>query len=294
MLHCDPVLNGWESLPPPRLQVPSLVKCLFRRGTARIKLKDYVEAKKDLMDAWVMDRNNKDIRAALAELKELDGEQKAKDKKLFSNMLKGAGGKKLKPPEGVPPDAVDVSDDGGVWKRIIRAGDVALGTPDPNSEVQIHYAGSLLADGTRLESSRDQPDCDGPEPSPFHFYLGISVKTQRVIRAWDQVVRTMHKGEVAEVYCRADYAFGTAGRKLSRGEFFLPEEQRKLCPHVPPNADLKFEIELVECTTNGSGDAWVAKDLHELNAKAAELTNFVLPPRRPDVDDDDDDPLPIR
>ena len=210
----------------------SLVKAKFRRGFARIKRGDYEEAKEDLKEAWVMDPQNREVRVALASIRELEVERKAKEKALFANMINGAGGKQAKPLKGVPADAMDISGDGGVWKRIMRSGDVAKGTPAPNSEVQIHYEATLLADGTRLPSSRDRPGDDGPEPPPYAFYLGISAQTKRVVRAWDWVVATMHKGEVAEVYCRSDYAYGPAGHK----------------PDVPADANIKYVIELVECT----------------------------------------------
>ena len=42
--------------------------------------------------------------------------------------VKGAGGVKRKPPDGVPTDALDISDDGGLCKRVLTAGDPAEGT----------------------------------------------------------------------------------------------------------------------------------------------------------------------
>ena len=41
---------------------------------------------------------------------------------MFAKMVKGAGGVKKKPPDGVPADAVDISNDGGLCKRILVEG----------------------------------------------------------------------------------------------------------------------------------------------------------------------------
>ena len=38
----------------------------------------------------------------------------------------------------MPTDAVDISDDGGLCKRILTAGDPAEGTPFEGAEVQVH------------------------------------------------------------------------------------------------------------------------------------------------------------
>jgi len=133
-------------------------------------------------------------------------------------MVKGAGGIKKKPPEGVPADAVDISDDGGLCKRVLVPGDPAEGFPPAGSEVQVHYVGTLLSDGSKFDSSRDRP-------GNFKFTLGNG----QVIKGWDKGVATMHKGEKAELFCRADYAYGETGSP----------------PKIPGGATLKFEVELL-------------------------------------------------
>ena len=117
-------------------------------------------------------------------------------------------------------DAVDISEKGdkGLHKRIIIEALPAVGDgddfPTDGDTVFAHYVGTLLDDGKQFDSA-----CG------FSFVLGQG----RVIRAWEVGVATMRKGEKCELYCRADYAYGNAGSP----------------PAIPPNASLKFEIEVV-------------------------------------------------
>ena len=120
--------------------------------------------------------------------------------------------------EGVPSDAVDISGDGGLCKRILVEGDAAEGTPFDGAEVQVHYVGTLLSNGSKFDSSRDRP-------GNFNFKIGKG----QVIKGWDKGVATMHKGEKAELFCRADYAYGEGGSP----------------PKIPGGATLKFEVELL-------------------------------------------------
>ena len=122
------------------------------------------------------------------------------------------------PPAGVPADATDVCDDGGLCKRVLVEGDATQGTPFEGAEVQVHYVGTLLSDGSKFDSSRDRP-------GNFKFPIGEG----RVIQGWDKGVATMHKGEKAELFCRSDYAYGDAGSP----------------PKIPGGATLKFEVELL-------------------------------------------------
>jgi len=153
-----------------------------------------------------------------ASIKEAEAAAKKADAGLFAKMVKGAGGIKKKPPEGVPADAVDISDDGGLCKRVLVPGDPAEGFPPAGSEVQVHYVGTLLSDGSKFDSSRDRP-------GNFKFKIGKG----QVIKGWDKGVATMHKGEKAELFCRADYAYGETGSP----------------PKIPGGATLKFEVELL-------------------------------------------------
>lgn len=62
-------------------------KALYRRGFARMKLGLYKEAKVDLMDAYNLDKSNKDVRKALAQLKEEVDNSKQKLKAAFGGMF---------------------------------------------------------------------------------------------------------------------------------------------------------------------------------------------------------------
>ena len=116
-------------------------------------------------------------------------------------------------PMGVPEDAIELSGDGGLWKRILREG-TGDERPAVGQEVQVHYTGGLL-DGTTFDSSRDRP-------GNFSYQIGKGA----VIKGWDQGVATMAVGELAELFCRADYAYGEHGSP----------------PKIPGGATLKFEV----------------------------------------------------
>lgn len=65
----------------------SNIKALYRRGLARIHLGLYKEAKADLMAAYKVDNKNKDIRKALALLKEEVANAKKKEKAAFGGLF---------------------------------------------------------------------------------------------------------------------------------------------------------------------------------------------------------------
>uniref|UniRef100_H2Y9R4 peptidylprolyl isomerase n=1 Tax=Ciona savignyi TaxID=51511 RepID=H2Y9R4_CIOSA len=117
------------------------------------------------------------------------------------------------------PPAIDVSQpqDGGVMKVIKTAG-IGEERPMSGSKVTVHYTGKLL-DGTIFDSSHNHG-------SKFTFNLGKG----EVIKAWDWGVASMRKGEICELTCKPQYAYGERGSP----------------PKIPPNATLIFEVELFE------------------------------------------------
>lgn len=116
-------------------------------------------------------------------------------------------------------DGEDISPkrDGGVLKLVKREG-TGTELPMTGDKVFVHYVGTLL-DGTHFDSSRDRGE-------KFSFELGKG----QVIKAWDIGVATMKIGELCQLVCKPEYAYGSAGSP----------------PKIPPNATLVFEVELFD------------------------------------------------
>jgi peptidylprolyl isomerase len=91
-------------------------------------------------------------------------------------------------------------------------------TAKTGDTVRVHYTGWLL-DGTKFDSSLDRKD-------PFEFTLGQGM----VIKGWDEGVVGMKEGGKRRLVIPGDMAYGTRGSP----------------PKIPPDAPLKFEIELLE------------------------------------------------
>lgn len=104
----------------------------------------------------------------------------------------------------------------GLKKLLVKEGG-SWETPETGDEVEVHYTGTLL-DGTKFDSSRDRG-------TPFKFKLGQG----QVIKGWDQGIATMKKGENAIFTIPPDLAYGESGSQ----------------PTIPPNATLKFDVELL-------------------------------------------------
>ncbi|GMR56516.1 hypothetical protein PMAYCL1PPCAC_26711 [Pristionchus mayeri] len=120
----------------------------------------------------------------------------------------------------IPEGYTDISKkkDGGVLKKILQPG-TSDEKPNHGATVSVHYVGTLNADGTKFDSSRDR--C-----AHFEFVLGKG----QVIKGWDIGVATMKKGEKADFIIKAEYAYGNAGSP----------------PKIPGGATLNFEVELFE------------------------------------------------
>ena len=84
--------------------------------------------------------------------------------------------------------------------------------------VTVHYTGMLL-DGTKFDSSHDRNQ-------PFSFRIGEG----RVIRGWEEGLVGMKVGGKRTLTIPPDMAYGSRG---------VP-------PAIPPDATLKFDIELLE------------------------------------------------
>lgn len=63
------------------------IKALYRRGLSRLHMGFLKESKLDLLAAYNLDASNKDVRRALASLKEANAEAKKKEKAAFGGMF---------------------------------------------------------------------------------------------------------------------------------------------------------------------------------------------------------------
>ncbi|AGA32162.1 putative FkbP-type peptidyl-prolyl cis-trans isomerase [Thioalkalivibrio nitratireducens DSM 14787] len=103
--------------------------------------------------------------------------------------------------------------------NVLKTGDGPEATP--NTEVTVHYTG-WLDDGTQFDSSRDRGQ-------PFTLPLGAG----RVIPGWERGIEGMRVGEIRELIIPPELGYGAHG---AGGV-------------IPPNATLRFEVELLEVRT---------------------------------------------
>ncbi|MHA7773131.1 FKBP-type peptidyl-prolyl cis-trans isomerase [Roseibium sp. M-1] len=130
--------------------------------------------------------------------------------------------------------------------------DIEKGTGEEatvGNTVVVHYTGWLM-DGTKFDSSLDRG-------TPFSFTLG----ERRVIAGWEKGVEGMQVGGKRELIIPPDMAYGSQGA----GDV------------IPPDATLKFEIELLEVKAKKFSDIG-NEELKEKLASGATVIDI----RRPD------------
>ncbi len=100
----------------------------------------------------------------------------------------------------------------------LRIQDLKVGdgpSPKPGQTVTVHYIG-WLENGTEFNNSRKLG-------RPAQFRIG------ELIKGWDEGLSTMKVGGKRVLYVPSNLAYGAKGSP----------------PNIPPNANLKFEIELL-------------------------------------------------
>ena len=102
----------------------------------------------------------------------------------------------------------------GLTYKSVREGTGA--SPTAADSVRVHYRGTLM-DGTEFDSSYKRG-----QPATFPL--------NRVIPCWTQGVQRMRVGGKAELVCPPGLAYGERGAGGT----------------IPPNATLRFEIELLD------------------------------------------------
>ncbi len=90
--------------------------------------------------------------------------------------------------------------------------------PKKGQTVSVHYVGTLQ-NGKEFDSSRKRGQ-------PLNFKLGQG----QVIKAWDEGIIQLSKGERAKLICSPNYAYGS--NNVGNGL-------------IPPNSTLIFDVELV-------------------------------------------------
>eukprot|EP01029_Cantina_marsupialis_P014262 TRINITY_DN3153_c0_g1_i2.p1 TRINITY_DN3153_c0_g1~~TRINITY_DN3153_c0_g1_i2.p1 ORF type:complete len:289 (-),score=95.73 TRINITY_DN3153_c0_g1_i2:132-998(-) len=91
--------------------------------------------------------------------------------------------------------------------------------PQRGDIVKVQYTAFFAGSGTKFESSRDRL-------RPFQFKLGVG----QVIPGWDRSIPRMRRGSRWEIIVPSEAAYGPEGRS----------------PLIPPNSDLRFDIELID------------------------------------------------
>lgn len=123
-----------------------------------------------------------------------------------------------------PADAVQVTDDGVLQKLVLQEGTGEL--PPLHARCLVHYVGYLASSGevfmdTRKESQNEEPTTLVAGRDSSYQEVGLNL-----------AVAGMRRGEKARIWAGPKYGYG------EKGSFSFPT--------VPPNADLVYDLELLD------------------------------------------------
>lgn len=123
----------------------------------------------------------------------------------------------------LPKGVRDVSGDRGVLLELKRKGEGQTKPSKDTQFVEMHYEGYVMASGERFDTSRDQN-------YPLIVQLDIPPSgNSTLIRGLEIGLREVQAGDIATVTVSAKYAYGKDGAQ-----------------DIPPDADLRFEIEVLD------------------------------------------------
>lgn len=106
-------------------------------------------------------------------------------------------------------------------------------TPKEGEVIFVKYKGTLAADGTEFENVQSSPfPVQGlfPDGAPFLYQEG------QMVPGFYQGLKDVQKGGKYKIFIPADLAYGERGS-------MNPQTGQQT---IPPNADLEFEIEVVD------------------------------------------------
>lgn len=132
---------------------------------------------------------------------------------------------------------VDLTSDGGVFKRVKTAGDAQRPRPALGDRVTIHYVAMQGADGVLFDSSRKQMHAGG-----YAYTVGSTDSIKPGMprpRGWDIAIMSMDVGECALITLAPEYAYGKAGIRQPPRPGYT----------VPPHVSVTYNIELVDVGT---------------------------------------------